>query len=115
MIGKGVFEVEADGEKIGFEFGMWASSCTEEVSGLTIFEIFKKIGEGRQRPMIQYFYGGMMAYNEFRGIQKEIKLPDVAKMLEKIGAEKAVQIYLDSIKSYTTKNGKAPKETGQEA
>lgn len=115
MIGSGVFELEIDGEKIGFEFGMLASMHTEEIADMTIFEVFQKIAKGRQKPFYQYFYGGLVAYNEFRGIEKKITIPEVTKIMEKIGAERCAEIYLKSIASYIPKNGKAPEVTGQEA
>jgi hypothetical protein len=114
MIGSGVFEVEVEGEKIGFEFGMLASMHTEEIADMTIFEVFKKISTGRQKPYYQYFYGGLMAYNEFRGIEKKMTIPEVTRIMEKLGAEKCTEIYLKSINSFVAKNGKAPVVTGQD-
>lgn len=115
MIGSGVFEVEVGEEKFCFEFGMLASMHTEEISDMTIFDVFKKIGAGRQKPLIQYFYGGLMAYQELRDIDKKFTIAETTKIMEKIGTEKCVSIYLKSIESYLPKNGQAPKATGQAA
>ena len=115
MIGKGIFEIEVGEETIGFEFGMYASMETEEIADMTIFEVFKKIANGRQKPLLQYFYGGIVAYNHFRNIDKKITLGDVSRIIEKLGLEKSMDIYLKSIESYIPKNGQAPKVTGQEA
>lgn len=114
MIGSGVFEIEVGEEKFCFEFGMLASMHTEELADMTIFEVFKKIAQGRQKPLIQYFYGGLVAYHEFRDIDKTFTLPETTKIMEKIGTEKCVSIYLKSIEAYVPKNGQAPKVTGQE-
>lgn len=115
MIGSGLYEVEIDGETIGLEFGMLASMHTEEIADMTIFEVFKKIATGRQKPLLCYFYGGLVAYNEFRGIEKTLTIADVSKVIEKLGLNKAMDIYLKSIEAYIPKNGQAPKVTGQEA
>lgn len=116
MIGGGVYEVEIDGEKFGFEFGMLASSYTEEVAGLSIFEVFQKIGTGRStKSLLHYFYGGAKAYNEFRDIDDKVSVATVSKLVERIGLEKASDIYLKSIATYLPKNGKALTETGREA
>lgn len=114
MIGSGLFEVEIEGEKIGFEFGMLASMHTEEVADMTIFDVFKKIASGRQKPLVQYFLGGLNAYNEFRGIEKRYSVMETTKIIEKLGLEKSMEIYLKSIEAYVPKNGQAPKVTGQE-
>jgi hypothetical protein len=112
MIGSGVFEVEINGETIGFEFGMLASSYTEEESQLPILAVFQQIGTGHgSRHVLSYFYGGARAYNEFREIKKKVTVPMVSKWIEAIGLEKAMEIYIKSIDSYLPKNGQAPKET----
>lgn len=113
MIGSGVYEVEVKGEKIGFQFGMLASMYTEEKSGMSITDVFKEIATGRLKPIILYFLGGLMAYNELHGIEKEVKVADVATLIEEIGIPKALEIYSLSIGSPLIKNGQAPKEAGQ--
>ena len=115
MIGSGVYEVDLDGEIIGFEFGMLASSYTEEVSNLSIFEVFQKIGSGRgTKHLLNYFYGGARAYYEFREDERKVSVAIVSRWADKIGLQKMMEIYLKSIEAYLPKNGKAPKETGQE-
>lgn len=115
MIGKGIYEVDVDGKTIGFEFGMLASSYTEEISGLSIFEVFKKIGTGRsQMSILHYFYGAARAYNEFRELAGTVTIQKVSKAIEEIGLAKSTEIYVKSIESYIPKNGQAPKVTGQE-
>lgn len=133
MIGTGVFEVEIEGKTIGFQFGMLASGYTEEVAGVSIFEVFKKIGSGSaELPLIHYFYGGARAYNEFRNVTDEevyenakgekrtryvprkVTVPAVSMYLEEMGLTKSVEIYLKSIEAYVPKNGIAPEVTGQE-
>lgn len=113
MIGSGVYEIEVKGEKVGFQFGMLASMYTEEKSGQSITDVFKEITKERIKPIILYFLGGLMAYNELHGIKKEIKISDVATLIEEIGIPKALEIYSASIGSPLIKNGQAPKEAGQ--
>lgn len=114
MIGSGVYEVEVKGKTVGFQFGMLASMYTEEKSGMSITEVFKDIAKGgRIKPIILYFLGGLMAYNELHGIEKEVKVADVATLIEEIGIPKALEIYSASIGSPLIKNGQAPKEAGQ--
>lgn len=114
MIGSGVFEIEVGEERFCFEFGMLASMHTEEIADATIFDVFKKIASGRQKPLIQYFYGGLVAHCELRNIDRKFTLAETTKIMEKIGTEKCVSIYLKSIESYIPKNGQAPKKAGQE-
>lgn len=133
MIGSGVFEIEIAGKTVGFQFGMLASGYTEEAAGISIFEVFQKIGSGTaELPLIHYFYGGARAYNEFRNVTDEetykdaagnerkryvprkVTVPLVSTYLEELGVEKAVEIYLKSIDAYVPKNGIAPEMTGQE-
>lgn len=115
MIGSGVFEFEIDGRKIGFEFGMLASAYTEEVSKLSIYEVFKKMASGKsQISILHYFYGGAVAYNEFRNIDENVTVAKVSKYIEAIGLRAAMDVYVKSIESYLPKNGKAPKKAGLE-
>lgn len=115
MIGSGVFEEHVGEEQFCFEFGMLASMHTEEIADMTIFQVFEKIAKGRQKPFIQYFYGGLMAYCELREVDKKFTLAETTKIMEKIGAEKCAEIYMKSISAYIPKNGKAPEVAGQEA
>lgn len=113
MIGSGVYEVEVKGEKIGFQFGMLASMYTEEKSGMSITDVFKEIKTAKIKPLIMYFLGGLLAYNELRGIEKEVRISDMATLIEEMGIPKALEIYSLSIGSPLIKNGQAPKEAGQ--
>jgi len=112
MIGSGVYEVEIDGEKVGFQFGMLASIETEEASGMVIEDVFKKIAKGFQKYIALYFLGGAVAYNKFHGIEKTIGIPEVTIYIEQMGMERALEIYMKSIAAPQIKNGKAP-VTGQ--
>lgn len=114
MIGSGVFEVEIENEKIGFQFGMLASAYTEQIAGMDIFQVFKEIATGHGTlQILQYFYGGAVAYNGFHGIDKKVTIADVSTWIEKMGLEKSMEIYAKSIGAHQPKNGLAPKETGQ--
>lgn len=114
MIGKGLFEEDIDGEKVGFEFCMLSSAYTEEVSGMAILEAFKLIAESRELPLIHYFYGAARAYNELRNIDAKVTPAMVSVWLEKMGPDKWSRIYLKSIESHLPKNGQAPKIQGPE-
>ena len=113
MIGSGLYEVEVEGKTIGFQFGMLASMYTEEKSGQSIYDIFKEIAQARIKPILYYFMGGAMAYNEYHGVKQPVTLADIATIIESIGTDKALEIYSKSIGSPLTKNGQAPKEAGQ--
>ena len=111
MIGSGVFEFEIDGKTVGFEFGMLAAAYTEEKAGINILELFKQLGSGSgtTKYILTYFYGGAVAYAEFRELPDKITVAKVSKWLDHIGLEEAMKIYLKSIEAYLPKNGKAPK------
>ena len=106
MKGRSIFELDVNGEKVGFRFGMLASAYTEEISGVSIYEVFKRIGQGLSiQSLLFYYYGGLRAYNEFNGIKKEITIPMVSEILEEIGSELAHEVYMDSIKVYMENPG----------
>jgi hypothetical protein len=108
MIGSGVYEVEIDGEKVGFQFGMLASIETEEAAGMVIEDVFKKIAKGFQKYIALYFLGGAIAYNKLHGIEKKVDLPMVTTYIEGMGLQQALEIYAKSIAAPVIKNGKAP-------
>jgi hypothetical protein len=115
MIGSGVYEVEIDGEKVGFEFCMLSEWETEEAAGMSIRDVFKKIAQGRQKYIAYWFMGGAIAYNQYNGIDKKVDLKTVARYIEKMGEHKALEIYTKAIAAPIEKNGKAPATTaGQE-
>jgi hypothetical protein len=108
MIGSGVYEVEIDGEKVGFEFGMLASIETEEAAGMVIEDVFKKIAKGFQKYIALYFLGGAIAYNKFRNIDRQVDIPTITRYLDGMGLKQALDIYTKSIAAPLIKNGKAP-------
>lgn len=113
MIGKGVFEVEVEGKKVGFEFCMLASVYTEEEAGMPIGKVNEQIAEGYVKPIFLFFYGAAKAYNEFRKLG-EVTFEDFTRQIDLIGFEKMTEIYLKAIAQ--PKNGLAPKpeaEVGQ--
>lgn len=109
MIGKTIYEYEG----FGFKFGMYASSVTEKVSGTSISGLIKRMsieGEATQA-ILQYFYGGAVAYEKHKKSGKEIDISDVADMLETIGDAESVRIFNESLG--VPKNSEAPTQTGQ--
>jgi len=114
MIGSGVYiEKDNEGNEVGFHFGTLASMYTEEVSGKPIYAVFKDIEKMSITALVQYFYGGLTAYNFLNGVAKKISLSDAAVTLDKFEVGKLFEIYSQSIKS-PIKNGKAPVTTGQQ-
>ena len=113
MIGKGIFEIEVNGEKVGFKFGMLASAHTEKISGMGIFEVFKEMGEGKMLPVLHYFYGGAVAYALSKG-HKEPNIDQVSDWIDVIGFSEAIRIYTESIQTYLPKNGQAPTNGAKE-
>jgi hypothetical protein len=118
MIGKGIFEFEIEGQKIGFKFGMYAAAVTEKISGCSIMELFQRIhgakilynekGEvtGRELlpgmatiSLLQYFYGGAVAYNK----NDQLTLDEVGDYLDLIGEEKAFLTFSQSVQTYLPK------------
>jgi len=113
MIGKGEFEIEVKGDKVGFKFGMYASAVTERESGLTISQFFAKFqGDVSIEMLLYYFYGAHVAYCKSKGLQPQ-NIVEFGDTLEEIGLEKLLSLYTQSLGVYS-KNGQAPKETGQE-
>lgn len=109
MIGKTIYEYDG----FGFKFGMYASSVSEKISGTNITGLIKRMsveGEGTTS-ILQYFYGGAVAYEAWKKSGKVIELSDVADMLEKIGDEESARIFNESLG--VPKNSEAPTQTGQ--
>lgn len=110
MIGSGVFKVTIDEEEIGFHFGMLASAYTEQKSGMPIFKVFQEIASGHgSMQILQYFYGGAMAYKEFNQTETVVTIATVSYWIEKMGLNKTMEIYAQSLSSPPSKNGKALK------
>jgi hypothetical protein len=111
MIGSGVFKVTIDEEEVGFHFGMLASAYTEQKAGMPIFKVFQHIATGHgSMQILQYFYGGAMAYKEFNETDTNVTIASVSYWIERMGLEKTMEIYSASVQSPISKNGKAPKE-----
>lgn len=111
MVEKKLFEYK---EGIGFKFGMYASSITENISGVGISGLIKKMNsEGEATTAIlHYFYGAAVSYCESKGLDKPT-IPQVADWVESIGVEESDKIFRESLG--LPKNSEAPKmETGQE-
>jgi hypothetical protein len=126
MIGKGIFEFDVDGRKIGFKFGMYAAAITEKEAGCTITELFQRIhgfkplfdekGEKvGQEPipglssisLLQYFYGGAVAYSR----NEQLTVDEVGDMLDIIGIDKAYTTFSESIQTYLPKKKQETPET----
>lgn len=115
-IGSGKFSATIkEGEKekeVFFEFGTLASAYTEAEAKLGIFEIFNAIAAGHgSLYFLHYFFGGALAYADFNKEQRPT-FPEVVQWIEKIGEEKALEIYYKSLVHYLPKE-QAP-ETGQQ-
>ena len=108
MIGKTIYEYEG----FGFKFGMYASSVSEKISGTSITGLIKRMSvEGEATTAIlQYFYGGAVAYELSKKSGRVIELSDVADMLEKIGDEESARIFNESLG--VPKNSEAPTQAG---
>lgn len=110
MVEKNLFEYK-DG--IGFKFGMYASSITENISGKSISGLIKSMStEGEATTAIlQYYYGAAVSYRESIKGEKPT-LAEVADWVEQIGVEESDKIFRESLG--LPKNSEAPKtETGQ--
>lgn len=109
MIGTGTFEVEIDGKKIGFKFGMVAASVTEQIAGGSIVKMFKEIAEKHNviTNLLHYFYGGAVAYARKNKLE-EPDQDEVGEYIEAMGFEKAMQMYYESLKGPETKNSLPP-------
>lgn len=109
MIGKTIYEYEG----FGFKFGMYASSITEKESGCSISSLIKKMGtEGEATTAIlQYFYGGAVAYVAYKKLDIKVTYDIVADWLETLGDAESARIFNESLG--VPKNSEAPKETGQ--
>jgi len=102
---------EFDG--FGFKFGIYSSAITQKVSGRTIGDLFKSMSDEHEvtLALIHYFYGAAVSYNESKGLKNNVTLDSIGDLIEKIGFEKAMEVFRDSLQ--LPKNSEAPKETGQ--
>lgn len=109
MIGRAIYEFDG----FGFKFGMYSSSVTEKESGCGISGLLKKMNtEGEATTAIlQYFYGGAVAYVAYKKLPITVTLDLVADWIDIIGEAEAARILTDSLTF--PKNSEAPKETGQ--
>lgn len=114
MIGSGIFKVDVEEKEVGFHFGTLAGCYTEEKAGVSIFEIFDHIKQGKHstRYLLYYFWGAAMAYNEINNIEEKPTPAEVSKWIDGMGLKKTMEIYVKSVQSPASKNGKAP-VTGQ--
>lgn len=114
MIGKGIYEFEFEGNKVGFKFGMYAAGITEREAKCTIVQLFENITTGNEPSLnlLYYFYGGAVAYNLNHKISQDINLDHVSDYISAIGYTEAMRIFSDSVKHYEPKNEKAPQEPG---
>jgi hypothetical protein len=101
-----IFELEG----IGFKFGLYASAITEKEAGVSIGKVIEGMARGEILPILHYFYGAAIAYNESKGKPK-VTILDISDQIEKIGLEKAMNVLTESLQM--PKNSEAPKETGQ--
>lgn len=109
MIGKTIYEYDG----FGFKFGMYATSVTEKISGTSISGLIKRMNEEGEltTSLLQYFYGGAVAYDKHKKIERTLELSDIADFLETIGDAESARIFNESLG--VPKNLEAPKETGQ--
>lgn len=124
MGGKGVFEFEVEGKKVGFKFGMYAAGISERVAGCSIMELFQRI-HGQKLvvkddktvvyeplpglttiSLLQYFYGGAVAYTG----NEKLAIDEVADMIDEIGVDKAFQAFTESIQTYIPKKKQVSQE-----
>lgn len=57
--------------------------------------------KGSTMAMLFYFYGGMRAYNDFKGVDKRITIPMVSEIVDELGEETMNKMYVESLKIYT--------------
>lgn len=110
MVEKKLFEYEG----FGFKFGMYASSITENISGVGISGLIQKMNSegGATTALLHHFYGAAVAYCETKGLDKPTLLK-VADWIEQLGVEETDKIFRESLG--LPKNSEAPMtETGQE-
>ena len=104
MIGKTIYEYDG----FGFKFGMYASAIIQKESGTSISVLIKRMGiEGEAtQAILQYFYGGAVAYFAHKKIEKKVTIDEVADWLEQIGDSESVRIFNESLG--VPKNSEAP-------
>jgi len=110
FLARGLYEFEG----FGFKFGMYAGHIIENEFKTSVFGLIKRMGEEGQQTtaLLQYFYAGAQAYEDFKKTGKKLTLEEVSEFIEIIGEEKAVEIFNESLQ--LPKNSVAPKEeTGQ--
>ena len=105
MIGKTIYEYDG----FGFKFGMYASAIIEKESGTSISGLIKRMNiEGEATlAILQYFYGGAVAYEAHKKSGRTVTMDEVADMIEKIGDQESVRIFNESLG--VPKNLEAPK------
>lgn len=113
MIGKGIFEIQVNGQQVGFKFGMYASGIAERENGCSIYEIFRKISEGKEvtNCLLHYFYGGYVSYCASHKTEA-CSLSDFSDLLEQIEPNELMRIYNESLESPKSKNETAPNQSG---
>lgn len=115
MIGKGIFEVKAGDKVYGFRFGMYAASVTQKQAGKLITQVFAdmytpveieedgkkvrglKINENTTMCLLQYLYGGAVAYAE----DKKQAIPSIVEVgdwMDAIGLDEAIRVWTESVK-----------------
>lgn len=109
MLNKTIYEFDG----FGFKFGMYASHIIESEFKTSVFGLVRKMNDDGQQTtaLLQYFYAGAQAYEDYKKTGKKLTLEEVSDFVEKIGDEKAVEIFNDSLK--LPKNLEAPKGTEQ--
>lgn len=118
MLFKGSFELDVNGTKRGFKFGMLATDyfCREE--NIKLSEMQDRLSNPSPQTAINCAYAAAKAYTESKGEDFSFSRGQVADWLDDVGVEKfyekiteCLQVYQD--KQELAKNGQAPKKKGQ--
>jgi hypothetical protein len=105
---KGILELEIDGRKRGFKFGMASLAKFCEFEGIAWFKLEDVLKAGQVSTIINFFYAGALIYAERNKLEIDFDYGTVADWLDEVGVAKAAEEMYKAFAAYSEKNSVAP-------
>lgn len=108
-----MIEFQANGQTRGFKFGTYTFKLINELAGTkTIEDVFEGMKDGNVDFVAKFYYACAKHYAMAKKTPVDFEEVDVCDWIDEMGAEEAGRITQELMKTYTSKNVKAP-EAGQ--
>jgi hypothetical protein len=109
---KKIFEMEVEGAKRGFRFGMWTNGKACELEKCTIDELFERLGITGGSPSIMtltnWFFAAAICYANGNKSEVDFTSQDVSDWIDFYGLEKSMKMMTEAFSTPDIKNNEAP-------